>query len=63
MGERGGDRGIGVALFSPGVGVGEVVGRGRAPVPTRVGGIGKGDEAGGTGPAVGQLGQVGRSGL
>ena len=37
------------ALSPPGVGAGEAVGRGRAPVPTRVGGTGKGDEAGGLG--------------
>ena len=38
------------ALSPPGVGAGEAVGRGRAPVPTLVGGTGKGRERpGGTG--------------
>ena len=67
-GERGAsgrrDRGGGgvAALSPPGVGAGEAVWRERAPVPTRVGGTGK-EAAGGAGPAVGKLGQVGRSGL
>ena len=53
--ESGSGRGVGGAheaspLSPPGVGAGEAVGRGRTPVPTRVGGTGKGDKAGGAGP-------------
>ena len=40
VGEMGGGRGVGAALSPPGVGAGEVVGRGRAPVATPVGGTG-----------------------
>ena len=40
MGEMGGRRGIEAALSPPGVGAGEVVGQGRAPVATPVGGTG-----------------------
>ena len=63
MGEMGGGQGDGAALSPPGVGAGEVVGRGRAPVATPVGGTGGKVTQGGAGPAVVQLGQVGRSGL
>ena len=55
----GGGQGDGAALSPPGVGAGEVVGRGRAPVATPVGGTGGKATRGGAGPAVGQLGQVG----
>ena len=59
VGEMGGGQGDGAALSPPGVGAGEVVGRGRAPVATPVGGTGGKATRGGAGPAVGQLGQVG----
>ena len=40
VGEMGGGQGDGAALSPPGVGAGEVVGRGRAPVASPVGGTG-----------------------
>ena len=62
MGEGPEEAGGAGDLILSGVGAGKVVGRERSPVPTRVRGTGK-EAAGGGGPAVGQLGQVGRSGL
>ena len=50
VGEMGGGRGVGAALSPPGVGAGEVVGRGRAPVATPVGGTGGKATRGGAGP-------------
>ena len=60
MGERPEGAGAAGALILSGVGAGEVVGRERAPVPTPVGGTGKGTRGrGGLGRGVGGAAQFG----